>query len=180
LLAAAVFAAGACTAVLVSERYAEAAALRCACGLTWGRAEHPQLIDAAAARAMQVSPRPGHMQVFYVEILNPAPVTQTILGLTSDGRGPVAEPTHLDVAVAGTSPLDDESSPETRHYTAKPTDIPPGGVRWLRYTIHTAPARYWSKGDVKWWDSLQLRVRVGWFDRVETVGFDGASFVLRA
>ena len=48
-------------------------------------------------RALVTSARLGHAQTFFVEIYNPASVTQTILGLADDSSQ-TAEPDHLTVS----------------------------------------------------------------------------------
>ena len=178
-IAVVLLAAGTITAVSISFRYAHAAALECACGLGWGQGEPGRTVNAGPYTAMIATARPGHVQSFYVLITNRSAVTQTILGLrhTDDGT---AEPVELAVARRGSSVLDDQAEYDTRHFTSTPVSIEPHGVRWLRFSIHTAPARLWSPNREEWWENLVLRVRVGWFDRVETVDFGSrTAFVLK-
>jgi hypothetical protein len=166
------------TATSIGLRYAHAAPLECACGLSWSNAEHGQTGKAGPYLAMIADAKPGHLQSFYVMIRNPAAVTQTVLGLQYPDAQ-TAEPEQLAVALPGTSTIDDQQDYRTRHFTTKPTAIPPQGIRWLRVTIHTAPAEVWGSGRQESWTDIYVRVRVGWFHRDETVHLDDTAFVLQ-
>jgi len=178
VIAAVLLAAGTITSVSIGSRYARATALECACGLAWGPTQPGRTVRAGPYTAMIATARPGHVQSFYVLITNPSSVTQTILGLRYPDDG-TAEPVDLAVARRGSSLLDDQQEYDTRHFISAPVSIEPHGVRWLRVSIHTASAQLWSRGREEWWDNLVLRVRIGWFDRIETLGFASrTAFVL--
>jgi hypothetical protein len=175
-------AAGTITALEIAFHYAHAAPLDArGGGTTWART------DRAHARTEQVGPwsalvvraRPGHAQTFYFQVMNSSSVTQTILGLPGNGGGPVAEPEELAVALPAATARDDDGSESARRYTTRPVAIPPGGSRWLRYTIHTAAHGTWGPGRSESWDSLDVRVRVGWFTRTERLDFNDFAFVLQ-
>jgi hypothetical protein len=169
---------GVVASVSIGLRYAHAAPLECACALGWDPPGHGRTVRAGPYSAMIAQARPGQVQSFYVMISNPAPVTQTVLGLQYP-NAQTAEPEQLAVALPGTSTLDDQQDYRSRQFTTKPTAIPPQGIRWLRVTIHTAPAEVWGPGREEFWTDLYVRVRVGWFHRDETVHLEDTAFVLQ-
>lgn len=172
-------AAGIVTALEVSFHYAHARPLESAGDLEWGGVDglHTHFVEAGPWTSLNAPARPGHAQSFYVMLANNSAVTQTILGLTYPGKD-TAEPEDLAVAVPEKDSVDDQQDAPDHRYTSAPTSIPPGGIRWVRCTIHTAGGGLWSKGRREYWTDLALRVRVGAYTRNEDVGLDRNAMTL--
>lgn len=162
--------------VKVAFHYAHAPALRCACGLVWSQADSRSERDSKAGlhAAMNVVSRAPKRQSFFVEIDNPASVTQTFLGLGDDQSGTVWR----GVLAISTRPnFPSDKTDEQLDYTTRAVDIPPGGQYTLRYTFTASPCM--RPGAALVFESLDVKVRTGWFTHVETIDFAGDAFVVK-
>ena len=165
----ALVAGGATAAVAVSSHYLRAPDFATGGGIGWLPPDNSQ---AGPYRALVTSARPGHAQTFFVEIYNPASVTQTILGLADDSSQ-TAEPDHLTVSETRT--VRGDAVPA--RYTSQPVAIAPKAVYRLRFTHDTAADCRPDRSES--WTDLRLRVRVGAFTRTETISLGSNVLTLR-
>lgn len=167
------------TAVAVSFRYLHAAPLSTDGGgwLPPDNGKNFRFVEAGPYTASIVRARPGHAQTFELDLNNLSPVSQTVLGLADARRlgnpRSTAEPVHLVISTTSVLPA---RGPV--HYTSQPVTIPPNGEYRLRFTIDTGPD--WGPCESEYWQSLDLRVRVGVFTRTETLDFDDLILELQS
>lgn len=127
-------------------------------------------VDLGPYRGLVARLRPGQEQSFCVELSNDSGVTQTILGLADDlprARLLVSPPD-------GPYPYCSSENPNQ----ALPVSLAPHATRVVRLTV-TSPGCAPGTDVELYWDSLRLRVRVGWFTRTETVSLSNAIFELK-
>lgn len=171
---------GLTTYLSLRAHYRDAVPLSCACGLTWAEPDSANMrsVRAGPWNADVVPARPGHVQAFEVEIINRSSVTQTIVGSEHDD-GQTAEPVDVTFARPTGSVFADQDSKSASEFTRKTAVLPPGGVRWMRYAIHTAPRDLWSSGRSESFTALDVKVRIGAWTRWEQIDFDNFAFELR-
>jgi hypothetical protein len=141
--------------------------------------------DNRAARFVPVGPYSGIVtpprlnqpQTFAVDVYNPAPVTQTIMGLSYSTKH-TAEPESLSVSTVSTAVGDAMTVP----YTSSPVAVPPHGIRTVRLTRHTAGCDTWGggAGRSESYTELDLKVRVGIVTRTEVIDFGGEVLEIRS
>jgi hypothetical protein len=146
---------------------ARVSSLECSCGTLWAYPQDSgrQTNTSADGHTQQTVPyRPGEEQGFYIEIENSTEWTQTVLGL-DPARPPFAAPKSSvgvateDTVTAGT---------DWTHLTYRPTgSIPPHSSRAIKVLWTTDVCL--DDGAAMGIDSLNLRVRVGWFTRTESI-----------
>lgn len=138
-------------------------------------AKDEQLADISA---VVIPMKTGAMQGFWLGLENPTNWTQTVLGAAI---GPMAQWPHgLHLGFASSANIDKGGSPSLHQrwrYGVSYT-IPPHGTRdfligWRMYACQYSPGTSYIMSEVP------LRVRVGWFTRIETVQL-GETYVFQA
>jgi hypothetical protein len=116
--------------------------------------------------------RSGQLQGYYVSLINPSDVTQTILGpatgqgLPADSIGAPALPADISVNAPNLN-VDRGSNDFTGVKWVLPADIPPHQGRVVRVLWTSIVCM--DKGSSTGNDELALRVRVGWIVRIEVI-----------
>jgi hypothetical protein len=163
------------TSIRVVSRYADATPLQCTCGLGWTPPDNVRETQSTAGLhdAMNVPADPTRRQGFFVDIINRSPVTQTVLG-SATARSDAETVYRGRLTISADDVWLNRDKPI--RFTSGPVTIKPGGQYTLHYSVY---GRCIQKDGSLIFDSLPLRVRVGWFTRTETVTFGNTSFVLK-
>jgi hypothetical protein len=120
--------------------------------------------------------RSGQQQGYYVALVNPSDLTQTILGpatgqgLPADSIGAPLQPADISVNAPNLN-VDRGSNVFTGVKWVLPGDIPPNQTRVVR-VLWTSTVCEQDKGSAIGGDELALRVRVGWIVRIEVIPLD--------
>jgi hypothetical protein len=114
--------------------------------------------------------RPNGEQGFELQIRNSTGLTQTVLGVATDGPGPVAFGATRYALRFTTEGTDRTGLTNGPFVDQPPVSIKPGGVRMMSFTWGPASLPYYDMpGGSASIDTLSLRVRVGWYTRTEKI-----------
>ncbi len=136
----------------------------------WYPQDSNREVDTSADGAQQttVPIRSGQQQGFAVGIYNPTGWTQTIVGAAANEGSPGSQTVQLGVSVFNLN-IDRGGFQRDVRFTL-PGSIPPGQIRLLRVSWISDVCL--QAGGDQGIDELNLRVRVGWFTRTETIPLD--------
>lgn len=139
----------------------------------WGPVHHEVNSSANGEAQSTISIEPGHLQGYVLQILNPSPWPQTVLGRASAvvpgiHGGPIYGPglAPIRIAVSTTCGVDCEKFPSLTYRST--VTIPAHQMRVLRVlwvSSRRCDARRTSTDQT----TITLRVRVGWVTRTEVV-----------
>lgn len=142
----------------------------------WYSQDAAREVDTSADSAQQttVPIRSGQQQGLAVDLYNPTDWTQTVVGLAADQGSPGSTSPHVGISVPNRT-IEDGGSTRDIGFTM-PGSIPPHQIRLLRLLWISdicLPGRGYQAGI----DELNLRVRVGWFTRTETIPLNEGWYV---
>jgi hypothetical protein len=143
----------------------------------WYPQDYQREVDTSTVAGMQstVPVRPGQRQGFLIDVYNPSDWSQTVVGLVDDWQlSPGGSPAQLGVATTG-GPNDAGVGVRTDRYRL-PEVIPPHQYRAMRVLWTNAPCL--PGGGTQFFNEFVLTVRVGIFDRTETLSTADWAFAL--
>jgi len=141
----------------------------------WYPQDYTRAVITSADGATQttVPIRPGQRQGFVIELFNYTGLTQTVLGTTADYTAP-DNGSNTRIGVSTVDSYHGNTEVRTLRYTL-PVSIPPNQSRAVRvlWTSNGCLPKEAESGT----DELDIRVRVGWITRTETIQLNYGFFL---
>lgn len=162
--------AGTTVSLVLTFRYAHAADLDTSVsGWVFG-GDDVKFVDSQAGDQTQstIPELASRRQGLLIWVTNQTGVTQTVLSLADGFDLWESVPHTVRLEISTEDPYRSNKTDMNLPYTTAPRAIKPGETRVLRITSITACVNSTAGGEVQF-DTIPLRVRVGWFTRTEDI-----------